>query len=136
MVNINNPLIANMRGQFGGIFVVRQLNGQSVISKMPRKRDRSLETDAQRATYERMRSAGRYAVEILQDPEKKLFYLAMAKRLQLPNARTAAVTDYLRNGDPRIENPETQAMLRQISETNELLRRRDELITSVSAGTR
>jgi hypothetical protein len=114
MVNINNPLIAKMRGQFGGIFVARQLNGQTVISKMPRKRDRSRETEAQRATYERMRSAGRYAAEMLQDPEKKLFYLAMAKRLKLPNARTAAVTDYLRNGDPRIEVPET---FQQINET-------------------
>lgn len=132
MINRNNPLLANLSGQLGGLFVVRRLHGQTVISRMPRKRDRSLETDAQRATYERMRKAGRYAAEVLQEPEKKQYYWAMAKRLRLPNARTAAVTDYLRNGDPRIESEETRAVVQQIRETNEFLAGRDKSITKAA----
>ncbi|MFN8311164.1 MAG: hypothetical protein U0289_00035 [Cyclobacteriaceae bacterium] len=105
MININNPLLANVRGQLGGICVFRQVNGQTIISIMPRKRDRSLETDAQRATYERMRTASRYAKEVLLDPGWALQYRAMAKNRKLPNAYTAAVTDYLRNGDLRTKRP-------------------------------
>ncbi len=71
---------------------------------MPHKRDRSLETDAQRATYERMRNGSRYAKEVLQDPRRALQYRTIAKNRKLPNAYTAAVTDYL-NGDPRTKRP-------------------------------
>lgn len=97
MININNPLLSNVRGQFAGLLVFRHVNGQTIISKMPRKRDRSLETDAQRATYERMRTASRYASEMLQDPEKANQYRIIAKQRKLPNAYTAAVTEFLRS---------------------------------------
>lgn len=35
----------------------------------------------------------------LRDPEKKAYYQRMAKKLKLPNAYTAAITDYMRKGE-------------------------------------
>jgi hypothetical protein len=130
MINQNNPIFANFSGKFGDLFVVRRLRGKTILSKMPRKRDRSLETDAQRATYDRMRQAGRYAAEVLQNPEKKEFYRILAKRQKLPNARTAAVTDYLRNGDPRIENEKSVDILRRAQEATSHFPEGDEFIKS------
>jgi hypothetical protein len=42
-----------------------------------------------------------FAKSMMKDPSKKAEYKEIAKKLQLPNAYTAAITDYMRN--PEIE---------------------------------
>jgi hypothetical protein len=95
MVNDNNPLLNHVSGRVGDL-VFRQLRGKTVISKMPRKPDPSRETVAQRRTRDKMRNASRYALDSTRNPERKAYYSSVARKLKLPNAYTAAVTEYLR----------------------------------------
>ncbi|MBT1705650.1 hypothetical protein, partial [Chryseosolibacter indicus] len=45
------------------------------------------------------REASGYAKHILKDPQKKAYYQQKAKKLKLPNAYTAALTEFLRKGE-------------------------------------
>ena len=60
------------------------------------RKSKKKESDAQRNTRSKFRDATSWAHAILDDPEKKAYYQKRAKMLKLPNAYTAAVTDYMR----------------------------------------
>jgi hypothetical protein len=92
----NNDLVKGLSGSIGKQLVFRTLHGKTVVSHMPRKPDKKKETEAQRNTRATFRKATLFARRVLQDPEKKVYYQQRAKALKLPNAYTAAITDYMR----------------------------------------
>lgn len=89
-----NILTKGLSGMLGGVVVYRQLRGKTVMSNRPRKPTR--QSDLQRQNRQRFRAAALFAREAMQDPEKKERYRIKARKLNLPNAYTAALTDYLR----------------------------------------
>jgi hypothetical protein len=53
-------------------------------------------TQAQQAVRDRFRAAARYAKALLQDADRKGYYIQQAQEKALPNAYVAAFTEYLR----------------------------------------
>jgi hypothetical protein len=98
MIIRDNPLMKNVRGTLGRTVYCRQMYGQTVMCNMPRKPDKSKATAAQRATRFSFQEASRYAKAVIQDPERKAYYQRKARQFKLPNAYTAALTDYMRKG--------------------------------------
>jgi hypothetical protein len=88
-----NPISGHMRGTLGGV-VFRQLRGKTVVSNTPRRIKK--ESVTQKQNRSKFRDASRWAKAQLLDPQKKSFYAAKAKKLKLPNAYTAAISDYMR----------------------------------------
>jgi hypothetical protein len=72
------------------------MRGKTFVSAVAKKPDKSLETEAQRKTRSTFREATQWAQAVLLDQEKKEYYRKRAKALKLPNAYTAAITDYMR----------------------------------------
>jgi hypothetical protein len=98
MMVSNNPLLKNARGTLGRTVYCRQRYGKTEMCNMPRKPDRSKETEAQRTTRYTFKEAAHYAKAILKDAERNAYYQRKAKKLNLRNAYTAALTDYMRKG--------------------------------------
>lgn len=91
------------RGPLGKVVYFKQLRGKTVMCNWPRKPDKSRQTDAQRVTRHTFKEAAQYAKNVLKnDPALKAYYGRKAKSLGLPNAYTAALTDYMRRG--RVES--------------------------------
>lgn len=88
-----NPISGHLRGTLGGI-VFRQLRGKTVVSNTPRQTKK--ESAVQKQNRRKFRDASRWAKAQMHDPQKKSFYTAKAKKLKLPNAYTAAISDYMR----------------------------------------
>ena len=91
-----NALLNGIRGTFGNTLVFRTMRGKTFVSAKARKPDKKKETVAQLNTRTTFRQAAEWAQETLLNPEKKLYYQQRAKALKLPNAYTAAITDYMR----------------------------------------
>lgn len=92
----NNPMMNGLRGSFGDTLVFRQLHGKTRVSPKPRTPDKQKETAAQRQTRTTFREATQWAQHVLKDPDRKAYYTKRAKALKLPNAYTAAITDFMR----------------------------------------
>jgi hypothetical protein len=97
MINLNNPIFAKMSGQIGHELVFKNYNGKQYVSKYGKKPNKVLETAEQKANRSRFTVASEYAVECMDKPERKEYYSELAMKLNLTNAYTAAVTDYMRN---------------------------------------
>lgn len=91
-----NPLLKHARGALGKAVYCKQLWGKTWMCNMPKKPDKSKETEAQRTTRCNFRDAAHYAKSILKDPAQKAYYQRKAQKLGLPNAYTAALTDFMR----------------------------------------
>jgi hypothetical protein len=95
----NNILTKGLSGMIGKQIVFRSWNGKTFISVAPKKpKKQSLIQKENRSKFKR---ATIFAKSMMKDPVKKAEYIGIAKKLQLPNAYTAAITDYMRN--PQIE---------------------------------
>jgi hypothetical protein len=95
----HNPLLRSVRGTLGKTVYFKQLRGETVICNMPKKPDPSKQTDGQRATRLNFRAAAQYAKTVLlNDAALRAYYFRKAKQLGLPNAYTAALTDYMHRG--------------------------------------
>lgn len=90
----NNILVENLRGMIGNQLVFRQLRGKTVVSASPGSPRK--ESEQQRDNRRRFRYATAYAKYMMQNPEMKAYYWHKARELNLPNAYTAAITDYMR----------------------------------------
>lgn len=101
----NNSLMKGLRGTFGNQLVFRQMNGKTLVAPKGRTPDRKKETPAQRNTRSTFKQATQWAHHVLQDPKQKEYYQQRAKALKLPNAYTAAITDYMRKA--KVEKVET-----------------------------
>jgi len=92
----SNDLIEGISGKFGNTMVFRTMRGKTFVSPVPRKPNKKKESAAQRNTRTTFQKAAEWAQIILLDPERKTYYQQRAKALNLPNAYTAAITDYMR----------------------------------------
>ena len=92
----NNDLMKGSRGKFGDDLVFRTMRGKTFVSPPARKNDKKKESEAQRNTRVNFQNATQWAQITLLNPEKKAYYQKRAKALKLPNAYTAAITDYMR----------------------------------------
>ena len=92
----NNVLMNGMRGKMGDALVLKTMRGKTFASVCARKPDRRKESAAQQNTRVTFRQATEWAQMILLDAERKAYYQQRAKKLKLPNAYTAAITDYMR----------------------------------------
>lgn len=90
----NNIVTEGLRGMIGNQLVFRQLRGKTVVSCKPDAP--RTESELQRANRCRFRHATQYAKAAMHDPQKKQYYTHKARTLGLPNAYTAAITDYMR----------------------------------------
>jgi hypothetical protein len=97
----NNVLMNGLSGRFGNTLVFRTMRGKTHVSPPARKPDKKKESDAQRGTRTKFSEATQWAQAALLDPQKKEYYRQRAKALKLPNAYTAAITDYMRK--PKVE---------------------------------
>jgi hypothetical protein len=93
-------LIEGLHGKFGKNLVFRTMRGKTFLSPAPRP-VKTNQSEAQRNTRITFKQASAWARSVLLDPEKKAYYQQRAKALKLPNAYTAAVTDFMRK--PAIE---------------------------------
>lgn len=90
----DNILTEGLSGMLGDVIVFRQLRGKTIIANKPRRP--CSESAHQRENRIRFRTASAFAKRVLKDPDKKAYYVAKARKLKLPNAYTAALTDYMR----------------------------------------
>jgi hypothetical protein len=95
----NNLLTKGLSGMVGKQIVFRTWNGKTFISVAPKKPKK--QSPVQKENRSKFKRATIYAKNMMKDPVKKAEYKEIAKKLQLPNAYTAAITDYMRN--PEIE---------------------------------
>jgi hypothetical protein len=96
MALVSNPMLQGANGRVG-LFVYRQLQGKTFVSAKA-KPDKSTPSAAKQATRTNFKDATAYSKECMKDPALKAYYWERARKLNLPNAYTAAVTDYMRKG--------------------------------------
>src|SRR4051812_33003002 len=92
----NNALVNGLSGRIGKL-VFRQYGGKTILSGKagsPRK-----QSTLQKENRSKFKDATQYAKASMLNPEKKAYYWRKAKKLKLPNAYTAAISDYLRKGE-------------------------------------
>jgi hypothetical protein len=87
----NNPILQKHSGMLGNL-VIRQVNGRTIISTRPKKRD--VPTDHQLKTKARFMLAVDFAKRQMADAGIKAQYQKAAVR-NIPNAYTAALKDFL-----------------------------------------
>ena len=109
----NNPIVNGLSGMLGQSIVFRSYNGRTFISNRPQPSRK--QSEGQKTNRSKFRMASHWAQVILQDPERKTYYQKKAKELKLPNAYTAAITDYMRK--PRLKKTprEDGSMMCQVS---------------------
>ncbi len=95
-----NPLINGLSGMLGKSIVFRTFRNKTVVAAAPSPPKR--QSEQQRANRSKFREATAWAQATLQNPERKAYYQKKAKKLGLPNAYTAAITDYMRKPQAHI----------------------------------
>ncbi len=90
----NNLLTKGISGTFGKTIVFKQWRNKTIIANysVPTKK----QSETQKANRTKFRDAAKWAKATLKDPERKAYYQKKAQKLGLPNAYTAAITDYMR----------------------------------------
>jgi hypothetical protein len=89
----NNTATRGLSGKFESI-LFKTFRGKTFAYPEPKKPTK--QSEEQRKNRDRFRNASYFAKTVMQDPEKKEYYRRIARRLKLPNAYTAAITDYMR----------------------------------------
>jgi hypothetical protein len=92
--SINNNLTRGLSGMIGGQMVFRTWNGKTYLSNAPSKPRK--QSKRQKENRMKFKEATAFAKSMMLDPVKKAEYKAIADRLELPNAYTAAITEYMR----------------------------------------
>lgn len=92
----SNIITSGLRGKLGEDLVFKTIRGTTFVSTPARPAAHRTESGAQRNTRITFRQASEWAQHILLDAEQKAYYRQRAKVLKLPNAYTAALTDYMR----------------------------------------
>ncbi len=95
-----NPIMNGLSGMLGKTIVFKNWRNKTIVASYsaPSKK----QSEAQRANRSKFREAANWAHAVLNDPERKAYYQKKARKLGLPNAYTAAITDYMRK--PQISN--------------------------------
>jgi hypothetical protein len=92
----SNMLTSSLSGSIGHI-VFRQLRGKTIVANKPKEIKK--QSEQQRENRRRFKHAAAWAKGQMLDENKKAHYWRIAKKLKLPNAYTAAVCDYMREGE-------------------------------------
>jgi hypothetical protein len=90
-----NPIIEGLSGMLGRTVVFKKMRGKTIVASCPRPPKK--QSEQQRVNRSKFRDATLYAQTVLLDEGKKAYYQKKAKKLKLPNAYTAAITDYMRS---------------------------------------
>ena len=85
-------LVQGLRGSLGNL-VFRTIRGKTFVSQRPQRP--RFESPLQRMNRDKFRMAAAWAKCMVLNPEKKVYYETIAKRRKLPNAYTAAVSEYM-----------------------------------------
>jgi anti-sigma regulatory factor (Ser/Thr protein kinase) len=94
MAQSKNPLTKGASGMIGKTVVFRTWNGKTFMYNRPSKpKKQSVLQKENRTKFSRAVAFSRSMMAI---PERKAEYAEIAKREKLPNAYTAAVTEYMR----------------------------------------
>lgn len=91
---IDNDLTAGLSGAFGKKMIFKQLRGKTIVAHRAKSTYKG--SPLQQDNRLRFKKATAYAKAMMQDAEKKAYYWEKAKELKLPNAYTAAITEYMR----------------------------------------
>ena len=91
-----NNVIRGLSGSMGSL-VIRNMRGKTIVSAKAKPRRK--ESPLQNENRMKFRMASGYAKRAMLDPDKKAYYWRKAKKLKLPNAYTAALSDYMRKGE-------------------------------------
>ena len=100
-----NSIAYGLRGTIGEL-VFKTYNGETYLSGKPTFPKKRKLSALQEANCNKFKEAQAYAGQAMRSPEKKAYYLKKAKELKLSNARTAAVTEYMRR--PKVEKVDTR----------------------------
>jgi hypothetical protein len=95
----NNILTKGLSGMVGGVMVFRTWNGKTYISSSPKKPQK--QSVAQKENRLKFKMATAFAKRMMKDVAKKEEYKRLAKKMKLPNAYTAAITEYMRKPEIR-----------------------------------
>jgi hypothetical protein len=98
-ISKGNNFTRGLSGSVGGGMVFRTWNGRTYISTTPSKpKKQSL---IQKENRLKFKMATHFAKAMMKDPLKKEEYKKLAKKMKLPNAYTAAITEYMRKPEIR-----------------------------------
>jgi hypothetical protein len=89
----NNPILNGVSGMLGGTIIFRQVNGRTIISKAPPKREKP--TPHQEKTKARFLQGVAYAREQMKVPYLKALY-SKGVTVKKTNPYTVALADFLR----------------------------------------
>lgn len=89
-----NPLVNGLSGMLGRTLVFKNYYGKTIVASRPRPP--KAQSESQKANRSKFRDASRWARAVLHDAKQKAYYQKKAKQLNLPNAYTAAITDFMR----------------------------------------
>lgn len=90
----NSP-VQGMKGPLGGL-VFRSYHGKTVVTTKPSIPRSRKQSECQQVNRSKFRDASRYAKTMMRDDAMKEYYSRKARKMKLPNAYTAAITDYMR----------------------------------------
>lgn len=99
---IENDLTEGLSGRFGSKFIFKQLRGKTIVAR--RGKPTTKQSAEQRENRLRFKMATKFAKMMMLDTERKAYYWKKAKEMNLPNAYTAAITEYMRK--PQIKEAE------------------------------
>ncbi|MBT1706433.1 hypothetical protein [Chryseosolibacter indicus] len=102
-----SQLHRNLRGALGDL-IFRNYNGKTVVSMRPKYKNET-NTEARRQARGKFREATFFASHAMMDKKLKAYYMQKARQLKLPNAYTAAITDYLRKAKAGAVKPSSFA---------------------------
>jgi hypothetical protein len=93
-----NSILHGARGLLGGM-VFRTVGNRTTVSAAPvfLRSKRKKQSELQQLNRSRFREASAYASDAMRDTVKKGYYWQKARQMKLPNAYTAAITDFMRN---------------------------------------
>jgi hypothetical protein len=98
-ISKNNNFTRGLSGAVGGNMVFRTWNGKTYISTAPSKPKK--QSAIQKENRLKFKMATFFAKQMMKDPIKKEEYKKLAKKMKLPNAYTAAITEYMRKPEIR-----------------------------------
>jgi len=99
----NNRVTKRLSGKFGDI-MFKQIGNKTYAFPTPQRPKK--ESEKQRSNRDKFKEATQFAHAAMENEEKKAHYKKLAKKLKLPNAYTAAITDYMRK--PEISGVDTK----------------------------
>ncbi|HYG37897.1 MAG TPA: hypothetical protein VD908_04725 [Cytophagales bacterium] len=91
----NNTLIDGISGKVGKDLVFKTWNGKTFVYLKAKKP--KTQSPKQKENRGKFKKATWFAKMMMEDPVKKAEYWEKAKKLKLPNAYTAAITEYMRS---------------------------------------